>query len=101
AEHRARRRRPILIFCGDYIDRGVDSAKVVEAVLWLRRREEFDVRLLMGNHEQGLLMFLEDPESARRWVASGGAETFVSYGAAPPKPEAEGRDFRLARDALL
>ena len=53
----AQGRRPILIFCGDYVDRGPDSAKVLAALAWLRRRSDFEVHLLKGNHEQALLDF--------------------------------------------
>ncbi|MCD2456869.1 metallophosphoesterase, partial [Staphylococcus aureus] len=59
---RARGRRTRVIFLGDYVDRGPDSAKVVEALVWLQRRADFELHLLKGNHEQALLAFLEEPE---------------------------------------
>src|SRR4051812_8446218 len=55
-------RRPILVFCGDYVDRGPASAQVVEAMIWLKRRSDFEVHLLKGNHEQALLGFIDQPE---------------------------------------
>jgi serine/threonine protein phosphatase 1 len=97
----ARGRRPILIFCGDYVDRGPNSAEVIESLLWLQRNASFDLHLLKGNHEQALLAFLDDPESAIDWISFGGAETLRSYGVTPPRPEAEIADYQRARDKLL
>jgi serine/threonine protein phosphatase 1 len=98
---RAAGRRPILIFCGDYVDRGPHSAKVMEALVWLQRRGEVDLHLLKGNHEQALLAFIEEPESGPPWLRFGGQETLISYGVLPPAPE-EGLDgLARARDELL
>ncbi|MCR5878159.1 metallophosphoesterase family protein [Phenylobacterium sp. J367] len=95
---RADGRRPILVFLGDYVDRGAQSPKVLEALLWLRRRPDIEVRLLRGNHEQALLDFLEAPERGGGWLAYGGAETLIAYGVEPPEHPAA---FARARDALL
>jgi serine/threonine protein phosphatase 1 len=100
SRERAYGRRPVLIFCGDYVDRGPDSAKVVEAVIQLQRRTDFDVRLLKGNHEQAMLDFLRDPVGAAAWFRFGGLETLVSYGVKlEDEPLDEG--LILARDRLL
>jgi serine/threonine protein phosphatase 1 len=98
---RAAGRRPILVFCGDYVDRGPHSAKVLEAVAWLRRRGEVELHLLKGNHEEALLSFIDDPEGGAAWLRFGGAETLISYGVLPPSPD-EGVDgLARARDELL
>ena len=97
----ARGRRPLLIFLGDYIDRGPDSAKVLQAVIWLQRRGDFQLRPLKGTHEQGLLGFLEDPAAGEPWLGYGGAETLSSYGVDPPPPGAGAAALGHARDALL
>jgi len=94
-------RLPMLVLLGDYIDRGPDSAKVLQALVWLRRRGEFHLRLLKGNHEQALLAFLEDPERHADWLGFGGAETLASYGVAPPPPGADASVLIRARDSLL
>jgi serine/threonine protein phosphatase 1 len=94
-----RGRTPMLVFLGDYVDRGPDSAKVLQALVWLQRRGDFALRLLKGNHEQGLLAFLDDPEHQAAWLDYGGAETLTAYGVTPPGPGGEAR--RRARDALL
>ena len=97
----ARGRTPVLIFLGDYVDRGPESAKVLQALVWLQRRGAFALRLLKGNHEQGLLAFLEDPEAGGAWLGYGGAETLAAYGVAPPPLGAGVEALGRARDALL
>ena len=94
-------RRPVLVFLGDYVDRGPDSAKVLEALVWLRRRSEFEVHLLKGNHEQALLQFIQQPERAYGWLEYGGAATLDSYGVTPPMGQATAADYVAARDALV
>lgn len=67
-----------LITLGDYIDRGPDSRKVLEALLQLSRI----CRLvpLKGNHELLMLRALEVPEQMPFWMQSGGLATLASYG---------------------
>lgn len=98
---RARGRRPILVFLGDYVDRGPQSAEVLEALVWLRRRTDAELHLLKGNHEQAMLRFLDEPESAAGWLRFGGEETLVSYGVLPPTMEEGPEGFVRARDELL
>jgi len=98
---RANGRRPILIFCGDYVDRGPHSAKVLEALVWLRRRGEVDLHLLKGNHEQALLSFIDDPDTGPPWLQFGGAETLMSYGVPPPAADEGRQGLDRARDELL
>jgi serine/threonine protein phosphatase 1 len=98
---RARGRRPILVFLGDYIDRGPQSHRVLEALIWLARRPDLELHLLKGNHEQALLAFADAPETGRDWLRFGGAETLAAYGVAPPPPEAEPSAYVQARDDLL
>lgn len=95
---RARGRRPVLIFCGDYIDRGVQSAHVVEAVIRLKARREIEVHALKGNHEQGLLQFIEQPLTGAQWLRYGGTETLHSYGVGLPNGDV---DYVRVRDELL
>ncbi len=66
-----------LIFLGDYVDRGPDSAGVVERLLELRR-ESPHVVCLMGNHERMFLDFL-DGRRPEPFLANGGRETLASY----------------------
>ena len=101
-------RTPILIFTGDYVDRGQASAKVVQALLWLKNHHtEFEPHFLKGNHEAMLLAYLDAPLRSRGWVRVGGAETLQSYGVIAPDPyhdddpADDGSDHLRARDALL
>jgi serine/threonine protein phosphatase 1 len=97
----ARGRRPMLIFCGDYVDRGPQSARVLDALVWLHGRSEVDLHLLKGNHEEALLAFLDDPEKAAPWLSFGGAETLLSYGVMPPSDDGDEEGLARARDELL
>lgn len=98
---RAGGRRPVLIFLGDYVDRGADSAKVLEAMVQLQRRSDVQVHLLMGNHEQALLAFLDKPEAGANWLHFGGRQTLTAYGVRPPEPADRPEDYVTARDELL
>jgi serine/threonine protein phosphatase 1 len=98
---RAGGRRPILIFLGDYVDRGPHSARVMEALVWLQRRGDLEVHFLKGNHEQALLEFLDAPDRGGPWIGFGGAETLLSYGVAPPPADAPPEVYAQARDELL
>lgn len=68
-----------LIFLGDYIDRGPDSAGVIERLVSLSM-PGFSLRFLIGNHEQAMLEFLRDPVSGQDWLQFGGVATLASYG---------------------
>jgi serine/threonine protein phosphatase 1 len=76
---------PVLVFIGDYIDRGTSNRGVIDRVIELGRRGEFEVRALKGNHEQALLGFLDDASSGAAWVMHGGEQTLASYGVRPPE----------------
>ncbi len=70
-----------LIFAGDLIDRGENSASVLSLVYGVQRRLGDKVVVLRGNHEQMMLDFLEAPEpSAARWLRHGGLQTLASFG---------------------
>jgi serine/threonine protein phosphatase 1 len=97
---RAPQRRPLLIFCGDYVDRGPQSAQVLEALIWLQKRGEVQACFLKGNHEQGLMRFLDHPADAAAWFRFGGAETLQSYGVEPPAGD-DPMACVVARDRLL
>lgn len=65
-----------LVFVGDYIDRGPQSAAVLE-LLKSRR----DIITLAGNHEQMMLGFLADPTGrGPNWLRNGGQATLASFG---------------------
>jgi len=69
-----------VIFLGDLIDRGPDSAHVVERALQLSRAGP-NTRFVMGNHEEMLLQVLRgDVAMLRTFGRLGGRETMLSYG---------------------
>lgn len=98
---RARGRRPIVVFLGDYVDRGPHSARVMEALVWLQRRSDLELHFLKGNHEQALLEFIDAPERGGPWLGFGGAETLIAYGVEAPATDAAPEAYRAARDELL
>lgn len=69
----------LVIFLGDYVDRGLASRDVVD-----RLSEPgfagLPARYLIGNHEDALLRFLADPRAAVAWLSWGGVATLASYG---------------------
>jgi diadenosine tetraphosphatase ApaH/serine/threonine PP2A family protein phosphatase len=72
-----------IVFLGDIIDRGPESRASLDIVI--EALGEFPgSRLILGNHEEFLLRFLDDTEDreriARRWFANGGLATLASYG---------------------
>lgn len=93
-----RPKRMMLLFLGDVIDRGPESA---ECVSKLRRLTETrGVKLLMGNHEDMMLASIEGNAAAQdAWLQNGGLETLKSYNIAPPAKHEDAFDFgeRLER----
>ncbi len=70
----------LLIFLGDYIDRGENSSEVISTILQLKERHE--VVALKGNHEQMFIHFLEKRRTAisAAFIYNGGGSTLASYG---------------------
>jgi serine/threonine protein phosphatase 1 len=73
-------RHRTLIFVGDYIDRGLHSAHLIDRLL--EGFTGFDTIFLKGNHDETLLQFLTDPGIGEAWRSFGGLETLRSYGVA-------------------
>ena len=90
--------RNIIVLCGDYVDRGPDSAGVL-SILSALSLSGIETVALRGNHEDMLQRFMEQPERfGPAWIANGGDQTLRSYKIAPPDGTPEG--MRLARKAL-
>ncbi len=70
------RREDEVVFIGDYIDRGLHSREVVDALLALPYRCVF----LMGNHERMLLDYLDGADEDGLFLLNGGEATLKSYG---------------------
>jgi serine/threonine protein phosphatase 1 len=73
-----------IVYLGDYIDRGEDSAGVIERLVE-RPLAGFRAVHLCGNHEDLLLRFLTDESVAPHWLHNGGDTTLASYGLAPDR----------------
>jgi diadenosine tetraphosphatase ApaH/serine/threonine PP2A family protein phosphatase len=86
--------RRVLVCLGDYVDRGDDSAGVIELILD-RSPPGFEVVTLLGNHERLMIEFLDDVRRGPLWLRNGGDMTLASYGI-----EA-GRDAYLDAKPLL
>jgi len=67
-----------LIFLGDYIDRGPDSAGVLRTVSAFAQRPQ--TVFLRGNHEQLMLDARLSFDAFRDWLLNGGDATMKSYG---------------------
>ena len=73
--------RPIVVFLGDYIDRGPASRQVLDLLLGCQRTKE--AVFLRGNHDNFVRRFLSSPAVLDEWRLYGGLETLVSYGLKP------------------
>jgi serine/threonine protein phosphatase 1 len=90
---------PVLVFMGDYVDRGLRSRDVV-GYLAGSDLSPFSTRFLMGNHEAALLRFLERPDTGPAWVTFGGGETLYSYGVQAPSADASRAAWEAASAAF-
>lgn len=79
-----------IVFLGDYVDRGPDSAGVLRFLLAFAEgsyEHDVDVTFLRGNHEQ---MMLDARAGGRAspsmhlWLRNGGGKTIESYQTGPP-----------------
>jgi serine/threonine protein phosphatase 1 len=72
--------RPLALFLGDLIDRGPESAGIVEALA----TGDFPIPsvVLRGNHEQMMLDGLREDRPLEAWLRNGGFATLSSYGIA-------------------
>ncbi len=82
AAKRAQGNRKIVVYLGDYIDRGAKSREVIDMLLQ-SPLEGFEKVHLKGNHEDYMLGFLEGGGDAMGWLLNGGEATIASYGVAP------------------
>lgn len=74
--------RRLIVYLGDYVDRGDESRGVIEHLCEAPPRG-FERVCLMGNHEDYMLRFLDDESLLAPWISNGGGETLASYGIVP------------------
>jgi serine/threonine protein phosphatase 1 len=82
---------PLLVFLGDYVDRGPDSRGVLDLVL--AGVPGFETVRLRGNHEDLMRAWLfgGDRNMAACWMVNGAAATLRSYGLPSVASPAEAR----------
>ncbi|MER8478825.1 metallophosphoesterase family protein [Mesorhizobium sp. M0220] len=77
-------RRKLIIMLGDYVDRGPQSARVLDHLL-APPLQGFQRICLAGNHEVVMLNYLDGIISRESWLAIGGLQTLFSYGVDPSR----------------
>jgi serine/threonine protein phosphatase 1 len=81
--HAEPRRKISIVFLGDLIDRGPDSARVIER-LRTYSPPGASAHFIMGNHEEVMLRVIDgEADLMGSWLRFGGAETLRSYGLDP------------------
>lgn len=66
-----------IVFLGDLIDQGRDTAAVLERIIELKNRCQ--VVVIKGNHEEMLFLAKESEPALRYWEDCGGVSTLNSY----------------------
>ena len=80
----------VVLHLGDYVDRGPDSAAVLDILLGPPPVPHAEMVNLVGNHEVMMLDAadpLSHPGAWEFWLDNGGAETLGSYGGGPDHHE--------------
>jgi serine/threonine protein phosphatase 1 len=82
--------RVLMIYLGDFIDRGLHSKQVINTLL-NNQKATVEIVYLRGNHEQTLLDCLQNAALIPTWLTFGGQTTLFSYDVAitkiPTKPQ--------------
>jgi serine/threonine protein phosphatase 1 len=91
-----------LVHLGDYIDRGSDSAQVVDWLINGPPVPADKIVNLMGNHELMMLSAVAglDREASGLWLANGGADSLLSWGISRNVPPGEWAT-RIPRQHLI
>ena len=74
--------KDLLIFLGDYIDRGEHSKEVVDYIIALKRCSLY-VNCLLGNHDAMFLEYLKG-KGVDQYILNGGGSTLKCYGINQP-----------------
>ena len=83
--------RTTVVHLGDYVDRGADSAQVIDWLINGPPVPATDFINLMGNHELMMLAAVAgvDKEAPSLWLTNGGADSLLSWGIPRTAPPAE------------
>jgi serine/threonine protein phosphatase 1 len=91
--------RKVLVYLGDYVDRGLESPRVIDTLI-AGPPPGFEQVCLMGNHEEAMFGFLEDISVGPMWLRNGGGETLLSYGVSLPNSGDVAARLEAARQDL-
>ena len=73
-------KKDVIIYLGDYIDRGKYSKEVIDQIIKLKEKEIKTINL-MGNHDEFMINFLFNGiNNLKTWINYGADFTFRSYG---------------------
>ncbi len=89
-----------IVMLGDYVDRGPQSAGVLDYLMADLRRPGFRRWSIAGNHEAAMLAFLADPARNAQWLDLGGVDTLASYGIPPSLSRSVSPGSRRMRQLL-
>lgn len=78
--HQTRAVKPLIVYLGDYVDRGPDSKGVLDHISRREHADGIERISLCGNHEDAFLRFLKNPAENSAWLDFGGEATLRSYG---------------------
>ncbi|MEL6960637.1 MAG: metallophosphoesterase [Pseudomonadota bacterium] len=85
-----------IVLVGDYVDRGEDSAGVLRLLL-----DRPDLICLMGNHEEMMLKFIDDPaRHGAHWLRYGGLQTLASFSVTGVAETSGPEALKAARNGL-
>ncbi len=97
AEHS--HKKNFIVYLGDYLDRGPYARETIDLLI-SSQPPGFERVYLMGNHEQILLNFLDEPSILSMWLGVGGGSTLMSYGLKPPGSGFSEQKAHEVRDEL-
>jgi len=95
----ANARENVIVYLGDYVDRGLGSKAVLERLV-NGHPPRFSKVHLKGNHEAIMLDFLEDSSNGAKWLAIGGNATLLSYGVEAPSGRGSLAEYDKAQGEL-
>ncbi len=75
----------VVVYVGDYVDRGLHVREVIDLLLD-SALPGFESVHIKGNHEDMMLLFLDDAAAGPLWLANGGDATLASYGVGGWRP---------------
>jgi len=92
--------RPIVVYLGDYVDRGIASRQVLEHLARNEILEGMPRVLLRGNHDLWFREFLRGEPIGESWLQFGGEATLLSYGVPLDPKLAPGQRLSKAAEIL-